>query len=582
MTTAIKIGQLLSRIDESVEINEAIAINWVQTGDDDHRLKKWLDMVSEKYNKLMGDYVREDVFKIGGQYQFILVFEKAVLGVVGYDVEAKKGKVTHAARIKQMASKNGKWKLTNENKLSSTSGVVIDPIPDDIKSMKQLADYLADNDGLEGGSKFDTDGPSPGQVAATKFPTDRGEMSKIFNQQVKDAGVKEIQVFGNVVYAFDNPIVKEVNSRLKSSKTFKIKDLNSEYESYYSVTSQIDDTKGYIKVPFYDSSRVTFDFTVYGDRYLEVSEELLGCLVRSTSSVKAVEEPDDRAPKMADTSGLLHSPPYENGTKVKVLSRYSGKLIDAEIWRPAVNGEQRVAYRDSSGMPSVGTFKVSDIFLRPRAPEAKTYKEGDEVTVRFSGTTELFEGTILKQGARSDLYHVSYAAHDSLYSSVFTISDIFPRDQKTTTKPVGSQTTADKIDDLLGRTAPKESPEEAGNRIKAELNELYGVKNWDDVGRYDPIFQASFWKGEVSFSFDITDKRNTSLGMFRELTREVRKGNDVLKSVFDKYSKAGYKCEIGLCTEADCKESDSFREMDHGTSYSEMEVSIGGGVKITL
>lgn len=377
MTTASKIIGLLGSISESHQpINEAIAINW--KGGGDHKLKQWLDMVSKKYQSLTGDYVREDVFKIGGEYQFVLVFEKVVLGVVGYDVEGKSGKVTHAARIKEMASKNGRWKLTHDNKLSATSGVVIDPIPDDVKSFKQLAEYLEENDGIEDGSKFDTDGDkksSPANSPTTTYKTEK------YVEMMKNA-----YLYGTMGNA-----------------------------------------PGVLSMNFVVNNMSAFDANGFDPKALKAAKE-----------------------------------------------------------------------------------------------EMKKFIESNPIK-----------------------------------------------------KPEGTKTTAAKIDDLLSR---KRDPSEVGEELVKEINARYFDQNVDS-SLYANYYDA--YK-KVQIVFDITDRRNTSVGVFRDNQSLIKKLNGQMTEIKNAQEALGRKCEIRLCTEKSAEEADMFREQDNGSAYTEYEVGVGGSLEIYL
>ncbi|AUR83142.1 hypothetical protein NVP1031O_160 [Vibrio phage 1.031.O._10N.261.46.F8] len=119
------------------DISEAIAFKWKEG--DTARYEKWLSAYLRKYQRIMGKKLRDVYFKAGGKNYYAMVFENGALGVLQHS--GGDSEITHFALEEFVKGPAGRWKLTADNKLVSSKGQVLDPIPNDIKSTKALMEW---------------------------------------------------------------------------------------------------------------------------------------------------------------------------------------------------------------------------------------------------------------------------------------------------------------------------------------------------------------------------------------------------------------------------------------------------------
>lgn len=89
-------------------------------------------------------------------------------------------------------------------------------------------------------------------------------------------------------------------------------------------------------------------------------------------------------------------------------------------------------------------------------------------------------------------------------------------------------------------------------------------------------FQVYGAPGEVTVGWDLTFRRNTSTGAFKQYQQDINEANARLQRLADKY-KSILK-NLSLCTLQDAKQNDEWRESDGERAYSEYEQSLGGSV----
>lgn len=129
------------------------------------------------------------------------------------------------------------------------------------------------------------------------------------------------------------------------------------------------------------------------------------------------------------------------------------------------------------------------------------------------------------------------------------------------------------------RAAKKALP--AKGLVKPDMAQVKeDVKSMARGGGSDVDWQV-YGDKEVSADYDITFRRNSRVGAFREYGASIRTCNRVLESIASKYKALGFKVVLSLLTEKRAAESDERAEQNEGSAYSEYEQSIGGSVKIT-
>lgn len=593
MTTSSKILGTLP------QIGEAIAITW----GGDHKLNQWIEGVVSRYGTVTGEYVREDTFKIGGEWQFVLVFEKIVLGVAGgYDVEGKRGKISHVAKIKNMAAKNGKWRLDNENKLRSTSGLIINPIPDEVKSMKQLIEFIKKDDGIEDGSRFDTDGDQHAKDSvkpAVKSRT-RAQADAMYEwmQDFSEDGPCEIRraasyqrVTGPVtketwpggapvaknfrptrdpetlefdlleddpVIIFKNdPKVAYAVNPFKLWIKLKTDDLNlkplEEGNTADKINAVLD--KGYdwswapagledkvsARLEGFDRVRSgLWEFTPPSGASIDVPAVMLFASKSSWSKEFTV---DSKKESESSSTYELRSRSAGDGSHWQIKLTVTPKKISYEVTRDG-GGANDPSYLISRAVQR-SIVKPNDLST---PLEISQIKEGDLVEVR------LMDGKMVPG-------HVAQIEWPT----------IFVRSNLGQTLKVISNNIRKLKDDPTGQTERAEALHDA---IESSYKSLFEDENslvaWQ--------ISISSKTRAVVVSWDLTYKRDTPRGAFTFYRRDVDKANAILSEMVRKFGPQAVGYDLRLCDERGLRELEAYREQDGEELYSEYEQSLGGQV----
>ncbi|QPB08525.1 hypothetical protein [Vibrio phage Va2] len=134
----MKALDLLSRVQGIEDIEESITLTWDSDSNTGHN-QTWIKNVGKKYSKLLGKFMREVEVKTSKGPFWILVYQKGAFA--GQTVRPGVGKITHAGLV-ELGKKKGRWTLTSDNVLNSSSGAELRPIPDNIRSARQLISTL--------------------------------------------------------------------------------------------------------------------------------------------------------------------------------------------------------------------------------------------------------------------------------------------------------------------------------------------------------------------------------------------------------------------------------------------------------
>jgi hypothetical protein len=108
----------------------------------------------------------------------------------------------------------------------------------------------------------------------------------------------------------------------------------------------------------------------------------------------------------------------------------------------------------------------------------------------------------------------------------------------------------------------------------ASLQEEWNDKDYRDIC----YWIGDIYEGSCQASFDITFRRSTCVGAFRQYSGAITRGNNLLTKIADKMKTFGLSVELNLCTLDRCKASDKFKDENGDSPYSEYEQSIGGSV----
>ncbi len=111
--------------------------------------------------------------------------------------------------------------------------------------------------------------------------------------------------------------------------------------------------------------------------------------------------------------------------------------------------------------------------------------------------------------------------------------------------------------------------------IIAELKTQY---NGVQIGACD--FQVYGTAPQVTVSYDLTFRRNTRQGAFKQYTSDISKANKILTAIAEKFK--AFNPTVNLVTLDKAKASDDRKEDDGDSAYSEYEQSLGGEVKFAV
>lgn len=183
----MRIQEISEALDAAlVDIDEAITITW--KGDTPHS-DKWRNTLVKKYFNQFGKYVRETSFKAGGKVFWILSFEKCAL--IGQTIKPGVGSITHYC-ASSVPAKTGRWVLNHDNSLTSSSGVTAIPIHKNVKSIRQLVEFVKE-----------ATPTSSAKVTPEVANSEEKDVSKKHMESLKIGLPKILPPYSNIKY-FDN------------------------------------------------------------------------------------------------------------------------------------------------------------------------------------------------------------------------------------------------------------------------------------------------------------------------------------------------------------------------------------------
>ncbi|AIX13076.1 hypothetical protein NW77_068 [Erwinia phage phiEa2809] len=106
------------------------------------------------------------------------------------------------------------------------------------------------------------------------------------------------------------------------------------------------------------------------------------------------------------------------------------------------------------------------------------------------------------------------------------------------------------------------------------------LKNMKSSGR-EVDWQIREHQGKVYADWDITFRRNSRQGAYKENANDIRAANAALTRMAAYLENAGYNVQTYLMTMQDAIDIDTQAEVEDGTAYSEYEQSIGGNLVAT-
>jgi hypothetical protein len=514
----------------SAEISEAISVSYKGGGT---RYQGWLDAIQSRYGKFTGEFTGEFEFSAGGRPHFVLLFERCVFA--GSYSSASTSRITHAANARGIGKRNhGRWKLDHANNLIAGSGLIIQPFPDEIVSIKGLMAHLMEDDGIKDGSKFDTDAGSKRPLQEDPGTMSDGEVGREgdvvkFNIQ----GGTEIGTImsgpssdGKFVVAFGNPNGAGNGSKAIPRQSMKLATM-AEISSHSS--SRRDGR------PSSAETRISSHSEIVGIMSKDGWGRKNGVFTKTFVG--------------KEVSVIL----LKNGLRNRVNLEDGSPIYDTVVKGDSISGT-------APGLIfSVGTV-AADVTIEPNRLQSLT------VLTDFLQTLKANTNPIRSKEETDAFYGKPSVMTDTELDSA----------AKGLWLPGGSSqvSSTPALSSISSITQAVAKPDI--NSLFDELKSRYGRLG---IGQCD--FQVSLYQGELTVEHSITFRRNTRAGAFREFAADMNKANSFIRAVATEVESKGFKVDVVITDQRMAGLLDETAEMDGESAYSEYEQSIGSSVRIS-